>query len=159
MAVQFRNSSSMVFFLARFAIHRLASFIFFHSALMKNYAVIIVALWLSSCSQNCSECERKLHECASATPMVLNLPKPAKPESDDAILTIQVNANDQYVYEEKEYSLDEITSIINRIMKPKESHTKELRINGDKKAHYEAIFALITFARTRDIKPILVFKE
>ncbi len=94
-------------------------------------------------------------------PVPLDLPTPTEeiyPSNNEAISVI-VTVDDQYIYNNLEYSFDELTRKIDDEISNTEDFNDNLKIEGDKMAHYESIFQLINFAKERELKPILVYKD
>ncbi len=78
----------------------------------------------------------------------------------DPPVEVGIDANDRYFVDAnltKYYTFEEIVPIIES--KIGEQSTAGLKISGDKKASYEAIFNLIAIAKQRDWKPVLSYSN
>lgn len=78
----------------------------------------------------------------------------------DPVVEVAVNASDEYFIDANEtayYTIEEVIPILEA--KIAEQSTPGLKISGDKKASYEAIFNLIAVAKQKDWKPVLSYKN
>lgn len=128
---------------------------------MKKYLVIFAGLILAACAQDCSECEQKLLACSLTAPIPVDLPAPESDgfEPDQTVLKVIVNAEDKYVFEANEFGYDELAAILLKTIIAQDPPVEKIKIEGDRMAHYEAIFRLITFAKENELSPILVYQE
>ncbi len=128
---------------------------------MKKYFIIFVGLILAACAQDCSECEQKLLACSVPAPIPVDLPAPKSDgfEPDQTVIRELVNAEDKYIFEENEYTYDELAEVLLKAIHAEENSVEKIKIEGNRMAHYEAIFQLIEFAKENDLSPILVYDE
>ena len=128
---------------------------------MKFYLFTIISFLLFACTDDCSECQQKLRKCIMSAPIPLDpiAPNPGSYEKADSILEIGVSSKDTYLYNNSEYSLEEITPIITGIMHSIAPSERKLKISGDKMAHFEAVFALLTLGKKNRYNPILNFSS
>lgn len=90
----------------------------------------------------------------------VDLPSGKGGSGDDPLVEVAVNANDEYFIDANQtayYTIDEIVPILEA--KIAEQSTPGLKISGDKKASYEAIFNLIAVAKEKNWKPVLSYKN
>jgi biopolymer transport protein ExbD len=96
----------------------------------------------------------------SALPVDLPSGKNVPTTPQDPPVEVAINADDQYFIDASQtayYTIDEIIPILES--KIAEQSTPALKISGDKKASYEAIFNLIAIAKQKDWKPVLTYKK
>ena len=95
-----------------------------------------------------------------ALPVDLPSGKSLADTSKDKRVEVAVNAENQYFIDASNtvyYTIEEIVPILEA--KIAEQSTPALKITGDKKASYEAIFNLIAIAKQKDWKPVLTYQK
>ena len=96
----------------------------------------------------------------STLPVDLPSSKSIGPSQEDPPVEVAINANDEYFIDANQtayYTIEEIVPILES--KIAEQSTPALKISGDKKASYEAIFNLIAIAKQKDWKPVLSYQN
>ena len=99
----------------------------------------------------------------------IDLPKPeavADTELSPIKETVRILEDNRYVliaenYQSKpmDYNDDMVGSIASMMEKQEKSERKKLRIEGHKKASYEAIFKVLALAQENDWDPVLAYKK
>ena len=96
----------------------------------------------------------------STLPVDLPSSKSSGPSQEDPPVEVAINAQNQYFIDANQtayYTIEEIVPILEA--KIAEQSTPALKISGDKKASYEAIFNLIAIAKQKDWKPVLSYQN
>ena len=96
----------------------------------------------------------------SALPVDLPSGKSLPKTPKDPKVEVGVTANNEYFIDAGStlyLTIEEIVPILEA--KIAEQSTPALKISGDKKASYEAIFNLIAIAKQKDWKPVLTYKK
>jgi len=96
----------------------------------------------------------------STLPVDLPSSKSSGPSQKDPPVEVAINAQNQYFIDANQtayYTIEEIVPILEA--KIAEQSTPALKISGDKKASYEAIFNLIAIAKQKDWKPVLSYQN
>src|SRR5687768_16754292 len=114
---------------------------------MKKLIPLIAFSILPSCNQDCSKCETQLAACMKTQTLSVDLPEeePVLQESDAFFMTIEINENDQYLVDQKEYSLAELGSVVDQALETTQTSSRKIKVEGHKMAHYEAVLLLISF--------------
>ncbi len=132
---------------------------------MQKLLPLLGILFLFSCSSDSDKCEKKLDECEKKLDVLManrNIPvdlPESKPVSTELFLTVKVTAEDKFLVDDKEYSNDELIELIDLKIENMGDSNKNMKIEGDKMAHYDAIFQLISIAKEKDLRPVLAYRK
>lgn len=112
------------------------------------------------CKQDCSECENKLDIWSrEVTPVDLPESEPDYLDAEGSFLTIRVTRQDEFEIDGEKYSIQELYSKVELKLDTTSISNRKLRIEGDKMAHYEAIFQVLELAQKQDLNPVLKYNK
>ncbi|MFT6500440.1 MAG: biopolymer transport protein ExbD [Crocinitomicaceae bacterium] len=128
---------------------------------MLKLVPFLVFLLLFSCAEDCSKCENKLEYVLSNQQALVDV---QESKIEDAIasevfMTVKVTADDKYTVDGEEYSIDEITVMIDQRMNSETISSRKIKLEGDKMAHYEPFFKLLAVVQINGLEPILAYSK
>ena len=128
--------------------------------IMNKFLGVVAFFLLFSCSTDCSECQNSLKKWmyTSSVPVDLPAASPNDGLDDGLIIEVAVTAENNYVYEDETYSYEELEPLLLEAFTDSINPTSKLKIKGDAMADYGFVFQLISFAKTNELSPILVFE-
>lgn len=126
---------------------------------MYKFSPFLVFLLLFSCAQDCSKCENDLKELISSRPIRVDVPEPIKDDSaaNEMLMSVQVTADDTYTVDGEEYTIDQITALIEHRMNSGTTSNRKIKLEGDKMAHYEPFFKLLAMVQIKGLEPVLAY--
>ena len=119
----------------------------------------LVFLLLFSCAQDCSKCENTLEYVLSNQQSRVDVPKPIRDDSmaSDVFMSVKVTADDTYTVDSEEYTIDEITAMVDQRMNSGTTSNRKIKLEGDKMAHYEPFFELLAMVKMKGLEPVLAY--
>ncbi|MFT6922841.1 MAG: biopolymer transport protein ExbD [Crocinitomicaceae bacterium] len=128
---------------------------------MLKLVPFLVFLLLFSCAEDCSKCENKLEYVLSNQQALVDVQESKIEDSiaSEVFMTVKVTADDKYTVDGEEYTIDEITTMIDQRMNSETISSRRIKLEGDKMAHYEPFFNLLALAQINGLEPILAYSK
>ncbi|MFT5858300.1 MAG: biopolymer transport protein ExbD [Flavobacteriaceae bacterium] len=116
---------------------------------------------LVSCANDCRTCEKKLNDCLFSSTVPLNLPEPVTSPLDvhRSMITVEITAEDEYLLEGKKLELAELIEQIDLIVNKENNPITQIKIAGDKRAHYDAVYEILAIAQKTELEPVLAYSK
>jgi biopolymer transport protein ExbD len=104
---------------------------------------------LVSCANDCSTCEKKLNDCLFTVTLPIDLPepKPSPFEVSESMITVEITAEDEYFLEGTKLELPQLVEQIDLIVNQENNPITKIKIAGDKRAHYDAVYEVLAIAQ------------
>jgi biopolymer transport protein ExbD len=121
----------------------------------------LVFFFLFSCEQDCSKCENTLDYVMSNQQARVDVPEPKIEDSvaAEVFMKVKVTADDKYTIDGEEYTIDEITAMIDERLSSETISSRKIKIEGEKMAHYDPIFKLMALAQINGLEPVLAYTK
>ncbi len=128
---------------------------------MLKLVPFLVFLLLFSCTEDCSKCENKLEYVLSNQQARVGVPESKIEDSiaSEVFMTVKVTADDKYTIDGEEYTIDEITAMIDQRMNSETISSRKIKLEGDRMAHYEPFFKLLAVVQINGLEPVLAYMK
>ncbi|MFT6981593.1 MAG: biopolymer transport protein ExbD [Crocinitomicaceae bacterium] len=128
---------------------------------MLKFVPFLVFLLLFSCTEDCSKCENKLEYVLSNQQARVDVPESKIEDSiaSEVFMTVKVTAEDKYTVDGEEYTIDEITAMIDQRMNSETISSRKIKLEGHKMAHYEPFFKLLAVVQINGLEPVLAYMK
>jgi hypothetical protein len=102
---------------------------------MLKLVPFLVFLLLFSCAEDCSKCENKWEYVLSNQQARVPEPRIEDSIASEVFITVKVTADDKYTIDGEEYTIDEITAMIDQRMNSETISSRKIKLEGHKMAH------------------------
>lgn len=89
----------------------------------------------------------------------VDVPKKKIDSKLDDLLTVEVTVDDIYILDGQEYDFKTLNLEMLARISSVEVSNGQMKIIGDRMAHYEAVFKLMAFAQINGLDPVLAYTK